>query len=99
MEKLTGQQIIEILNNDDSFDIDEFAYFENETIEGIGVVEEVYQKGGEGEGDHWETVKYFPFHDVYIRLEGWYSSYDGVNFDGYEYEVVRPVEKTITVYE
>jgi len=63
---------------------------------------EVYQQGGEGEGDYWESVKYFPDDNVYIKVKGYYSSYEGIEFDG-KYEdccsEVKPVEKTITVYE
>lgn len=66
---------------------------------GIGEIEEVEQYGGEGQGDTWYSVKYFKDHDVYIRTDGYYSSYNGTDFDeGYGYEV-KPTEKTITVYE
>lgn len=65
---------------------------------GLGRVEEVNQYGGEGQGDTWYSVKYFKDHDVYIRIDGFYSSYNGVYFNyGYGKEV-RPQEKTITVY-
>lgn len=42
------------------------------------------------EGDH-----------VYIKIEGYYSSYDGVDYDTVENSIYRvyPKEKTITVYE
>lgn len=62
---------------------------------------EVHQQGGEGEGDHWESVKYFPDHDVYIKVTGYYQSYNGTEFyGGYKdcCSEVRPEEKTITVY-
>ena len=66
---------------------------------GIGPIDEVDQYGGEGEGDTWYSVKYFPAHDVYIRIDGFYSSGNGTEFvDGYGYQVF-PKEKTITVYE
>ena len=63
--------------------------------------EEVAQEGGEGEGDIWYSVKYFPDHDVYIRIDGFYQSYIGVEFyNGWDCcSEVRPKEKTITVYE
>jgi len=61
---------------------------------------EIEQVGGEGEGDHWHSVKYFKDHDVYIKVIGFYSSYHGTDFSGYDccYNVA-PKEKTITVYE
>lgn len=66
--------------------------------ESLGGWEEVDHKGGEGQGDEWYSVKYFPAHDVYIRTDGWYTSYHGTDFeDGYGYEV-KPEEKVITVY-
>ena len=63
--------------------------------------EEVDQYGGEGQGDTWYSIKYFPEHDVYIRVNGWYQSYNGTEFyNGWECcEEVKPKQKTITVYE
>ena len=66
---------------------------------GLGEVEEVDQYGGEGQGETWYSVKYFKDHDVYIRTDGYYQSYNGTDFEeGYGQEV-RPIEKTIIVYE
>jgi hypothetical protein len=65
---------------------------------GLGKIEEVDQYGGEGQGDTWYSVKYFVDHDVYIKTNGHYSSYNGTEFyDGYG-EEVKPVEKTIIEY-
>ena len=65
----------------------------------LGEIKEVEQHGGEGEGTLWYSVKYFPDHDVYIKTTGTYSSYEGTEFyDGYG-EEVKPITKTITVYE
>ena len=62
---------------------------------------EVEQYGGEGQGDTWYSVKYFPDHDVYIRVDGFYTSYNGTDFnDGWDCcSEVRPEQKTITVYK
>jgi hypothetical protein len=66
---------------------------------GLGEIEEVEQHGGEGEGSNWYSVKYFKDHNVYIKTTGCYSSYEGIEFyDGYG-EEVKPVERTITVFE
>lgn len=66
---------------------------------GLGEVEDIYQRGGEGQGTKWYQVWYFKDHDVYLRIDGHYTSYDGVDFfDGYGYQVF-PKEKTITIYE
>lgn len=65
----------------------------------LGEIEEIDQYGGEGQGDTWYTIKYFKDHDVYIKTDGFYSSYNGTDFDyGFGSEV-KPVEKTITVFE
>lgn len=66
---------------------------------GLGEIEEVEQYGGEDMGSEYYVVQYFKDHDVYIRTDGYYSSYNGTDWeDGYGCEV-RPKEKTITVYE
>ena len=66
----------------------------------VGAWSEIAQQGGEGEGENWYSVKYFPDHDVYLKVSGHYYSYDGTHFDGWEsVKEVKPQEKTITVYE
>lgn len=86
----------------------EFAYETVEVCEGydeengqfFGKVTEVFQEGGEGEGEHWEVVYHFEDHDVYMQLTGSYYSHDGTYFDTWDdITEVRPVQKTITVYE
>jgi hypothetical protein len=65
----------------------------------LGEIESIERVGGEGEGDHWHQVWYFKYHDVYIKIVGHYQSYHGAEFyDGYGTEV-KPVQKTITVFE
>ena len=82
------------------FSEENFAWgdFDSEEL-GIGKWTEVYQYGGEGEGDHWESVKHFTDHDVYIRTVGSYQSYNGTEFyDGYG-EEVKPQQETRTIYK
>lgn len=43
------------------------------------------------------TVYHFIDHDVYIKFTGWSTSYDDNTFD--TIKEVRPITKTITVYE
>lgn len=80
--------------------VEDFGYsdFKN-PLENVGEWEEVKQRGGEGEGETWYSVKYFKDHDVYIRTDGYYSSYNGTDFDEGYGDEVRPAEKTIIVYE
>lgn len=68
---------------------------------GIGGFEEVEQYGGEGEGITWYSVKYFPKHDIYIKVSGYYTSYNGTEFyDGFEGSCseVRPEKVEVTQY-
>lgn len=65
---------------------------------GLGKIIEVSQRGGSDQGSEWYTIKYFVDHDVYIKTEGYYSSYEGTEFnDGFGYEV-KPVEVMTTIY-
>lgn len=94
-------EIIEALKNS-GISISEFAYDDfDKPIKGIGECKEIAQYGGEGMGDTWYSVKYFPEHDVYIKVSGFYSSYNGTDFTDYDSDChqVTPQQKTITVYE
>lgn len=63
----------------------------------IGLVEVVDSYGGEGQGD--EYWKVFRFKDRYFRVNAYYSSWDGVNFDMADIEEVFPEEVTTIVYK
>lgn len=113
MQKLTANEIVALLE-ESGISVDDWAYSGGHALtrtalphhrrlaeirEQLGEVKEVRQQGGEGEGDVWYVVHYFPAHDVYLRTDGYYSSYGGTEFyDGFGREV-RPQEKMITVYE
>jgi len=80
----------------------DFAYEEwdrKAMEEAFGEIDEVFHKGGSGQGEEWSVVKHFVDHNVYIRLDGFYTSYDGANFDDEKLFEVFPQEKTITIYE
>ncbi len=96
--KLTGEQILEKIQANMS--VQEFAYedYSPEELE-LGEVKVVDQYGGPDKGSTWYKVQYFVEHDVYIRTDGWYSSYDGTYFDEGYGSVVKPVEKMVTFYE
>lgn len=66
----------------------------------LGQMVEVDSYGGEGQGDTWYSVKHFVDHDVYIKVDGYYTSYEGTSFYGGWTccSEVKPVQKTITVY-
>lgn len=67
----------------------------------LGEVVNIETEGGEGEGEHWHSVQYFKDHDIYIKVTGHYTSYNGTEFyDGWDCcKEVRPVEKLVTFYE
>lgn len=67
----------------------------------LGEFRVIDRYGGEGKGEEWWVVYHFVDHGVYIRVDGYYQSYDGVSFyDGWSCcKEVKPVEKTIIVYE
>lgn len=96
---MTAEEILKVLESSD-VSVSSFGYDDFDSVElGLGECEEIEQYGGEGEGSTWYSVKYFKDHDVYIRTDGYYTSYHGTDFDdGYGYEV-KPAQKTITVYE
>ena len=56
----------------------------------------IEQVGGEGQGDHMHVV--FQVGDQLFKKSGYHVSHDGSYWDG-PLEEVRPVEKTVTVYE
>lgn len=97
----TYNEILEILK--EKIDkVDHFAYgdYHEEDLD-LGKVVEVEQEGGEGEGSNWYSVQHFVEHDIYIKVSGYYQSYNGTDFDDWDSACrqVRPKEKTITIYE
>lgn len=68
-------------------------------IEEIGLWVNVESEGGgEGEGENVSRVHHFIDQDIFIRLTGYYTSYDGTEYSG-EYENVSPEQEVITVYK
>lgn len=68
-------------------------------LEHLGTVECVDEYGGEGQGDDYWRVWKFVDHNVFIKIDGRYSSYDGVDFYDSEVTEVQPVTKQVIVYE
>lgn len=62
----------------------------------IKMKEEIPQEYGGGE---YYVIWQFADHGVFIKLRGWYSSYNDIDFDGYEYEQVEPKTRIITYFE
>lgn len=93
------QEIIAVLK--DKVSIEDFAYEDYSHAElGLGEIKEIEQYGGEDMGSTWYSIKHFIDHDVYIKVSGYYSSYNGTDFDDYydDCSEVKPAQKTITVF-
>ena len=105
--KKTYEEILEILKRDLSVEDLAFHNFPQEWYNPnfmhpeLGFFKEVDSYGGEGQGETWYTVLHFVEHDVYIRIDGFYTSFNGTDFyEGWEScSNVQPITKTITVYE
>jgi hypothetical protein len=71
---------------------------EGQEVKGIPGLKLVYREGGsEGGGEHAERVFQFEDSDLFVRITGYYYSYDGTTWESIEQ--VTPREKTITVYD
>lgn len=71
------------------------------TIPGIGVVTQVEQFGGEGQGDdYWIVVRIVSEDgsERFFKRCGWYASYNGGYYEGPTL-AVKPAEKTIIVWD
>ncbi len=107
---MTFGEIIEILRDKMGIKIRDFAFGDfgdsrtgtgNSFIPELGECIEIKQHGGEDQGSEWYSIKYFPDHDIYVKVDGDYSSYEGTEFyNGWAccYEV-RPMEKVIIAYQ
>lgn len=84
----------------DKADVSKDEFADGDFEEDIaGPFKRVFRQGGEGKGEDWSVVYHFTDHDVYIRLDGYYTSYTGVDFSDYEMYEVKPNERTVTFYE
>lgn len=75
----------------------EFTEFLREGVEDNDRLELLHSEGGEGEGEHAESV--FKLDGVFYKAEYSYYSYNGFDYDYMEVYEVVPKEKTIIVYE
>ena len=91
-------------------DSDEEVYFDeawpefNEMIWGSGTVDlpsgeakTLDSYGGEGKGDEYWVV--FQVGEKIYRVDGYYSSWEGVNWESAEPYEVKPVEVTVIEYK
>lgn len=107
MNKMTAQEIISYLESFDlsideissrldyKFDLPIEQHDEIKTK--LGNYSIVYDDREGSDYDVCVRVVHFVEHDCYIKFSGYYSSYDDSDYD--EWSEVKPVTKTITVYE
>lgn len=58
---------------------------------------QVESHGGEGEGERYWSVWYFPGANIYVKFFGWYYSYDGATLS--EFFEVEPEQVMVTRYK
>lgn len=107
MNKMTAQEIIDYL---ESFDLntdgiaaalEDFGYSDL-TLEQISEIEAKLGKweqveDGFEDRDTQIATYHFPEHDCYIKFSGYYSSYGDNDYT--DWSEVRPITKTVVVYE
>lgn len=114
LNNMNYQELLEVIKSQ-SEDVSDFAYGslgEHLKVDGhipdynvkvskeLGVIKRVADHGGEDQGSDWYRVYHFVDHDVYIKASGYYSSYNGTDFNGWDsVEEVKPVVKQVTFYE
>lgn len=75
----------------------DFHEFLREGVEDNDRLELIECEGGEGEGEHAESI--FKLDGVFYRASYSYYSYNGFDYDYMEVEEVIPTEKVVLVYE
>lgn len=92
-----------VLANGNFFDEETFEINEDlkEKADSIGLeIVECHQGGGKEDEGHECWICVFKIYDQFYKAFGWYSSYDGVEFDmPYTFIEVKPVQKMVTFYE
>lgn len=85
-------------DTDNMHEVEDMLGYDTQKLN-LGEIEEVASRGGEGEGEDYHHVWHFKDHDVYLMLSGWYQSYHGTDYDGWDsVSQVFPKKKTVTVY-
>lgn len=96
---MTGHEIIEKMRAEfDMSDVCMQAINKIKFYDLFGPHEIVHQQGGRGFGTAWEAVYYFEHHDVYIRLNGYYNSWeDDIRCESTEVVVKKTISKDIFI--
>lgn len=108
---MTGEQIIQKIN-ELGIEPQHIYFFDNGRSMGSDVTakEQLEKNFGQvvsvDDGSVFDSediyrVLHFVEHGVYLKVEGWNSSWDGINFDDENnqcYSIVKPTTETKTVY-
>lgn len=76
---------------------DEDKQLVNQFIDVMDRAEMVEHYGGEGQGDAYYTVWFFPSIDLFVKFYGYYASHSGSEYEGMC--EVKPKEVTVTQYD
>ena len=84
-----------------------FRYAETITPEGVpeldgAQIEDLLDKGGEGEGSHAEVVRRVTYADGYVellRMTGYYASYVGFDWEYGSIHLCVPKQISVTIYD
>jgi hypothetical protein len=92
----------EVENAIDEFDREEFIesllWGEKKVVlPDVGTATLISEEGGEGQGDSYVVI--FNISGEFYSFIGYYSSYDGTDWGDASVVKVKPVEKTVIVYE
>lgn len=108
MTRMTGPEVLEALTEileEHEVNTRQFAWDDledavrDEIVADLGEYEcmqEPLRTEGSGDFDGAQAVYHFISHDVYISVEGYYVSDDGMTFE--DFDVVEPQEVTTTIY-
>lgn len=65
----------------------------------FGEIKIVEHYGGEGQGDDYYSTYHFVKHNVFVKIDAYWISHDGVQWDNASFKKVTPKIETKTVYE
>lgn len=102
MKKLTADEIINLLPQlfSSPGELEYLNPIDSNSTEykSLGTMKIIDSYGGEGCGSDYWFIVLFEDHDVFLKVTGFYQSYNGVEFDNYGKEV-KPSQEVVTVYK
>ncbi len=88
------------LENDKRYPVSSYELEKDrKVIAAVGGIKRVQEKRVGCDLDTMEYVYYFENHDIFLRIQGYYSSWDGVDFRDAKWQEVVGREIVTTIYE